>query len=192
MSGMEEFLSIFGNITILQVVQFVLAVVFVVLVYRQVKKYFQKKITEQNKRAAIDEQRDKQLKEALDSVHQYPKYRQQSLEIQEKLQAQIESLNQAQEALNQAQQELNKRMSDMEEAADRRERNKLRDLLLQNYRHYINPETNPSHSWTAMEAETFWELFRDYEAAGGNGYIHTEVLPAMQLLTVVDVKKQVT
>lgn len=185
MSGMEEFLSIFGNITILQVVQFVLAVVFVVLVYRQVKKYFQKKITEQNKRAAIDEQRDKQLKEALDSVRQYPKYRQQSLEIQEKLQAQIE-------ALNQAQQELNKRMSDMEEAADRRERNKLRDLLLQNYRHYINPETNPSHSWTAMEAETFWELFRDYEAAGGNGYIHTEVLPAMQLLTVVDVKKQVT
>ena len=183
MSGMEEFLSIFGNITILQVVQFVLAVVFVILVYRQVKKYFQRKITEQNKRAAIDEQRDKQLKEALDSVHQYPKYRQQSLEIQEKLQAQIESLNQAQ-------QELNKRMSEMEESADRRERNKLRDLLLQNYRHYINPETNPSHSWTAMEAETFWELFRDYEAAGGNGYIHTEVLPAMQLLTVVDVKNR--
>lgn len=182
MSGMEEFLSIFGNITILQVVQFVLAVVFVILVYRQVKKYFQRKITEQNKRAAIDEQRDKQLKEALDSVHQYPKYRQQSLEIQEKLQAQIESLNQAQ-------QELNKRMSEMEESADRRERNKLRDLLLQNYRHYINPETNPSHSWTAMEAETFWELFRDYEAAGGNGYIHTEVLPAMQLLTVVEMKK---
>ena len=180
---MEEFLSIFGNITILQVVQFVLAVVFVILVYRQVKKYFQRKITEQNKRAAIDEQRDKQLKEALDSVHQYPKYRQQSLEIQEKLQAQIESLNQAQ-------QELNKRMSEMEESADRRERNKLRDLLLQNYRHYINPETNPSHSWTAMEAETFWELFRDYEAAGGNGYIHTEVLPAMQLLTVVDVKNR--
>lgn len=179
---MEEFLSIFGNITILQVVQFVLAVVFVILVYRQVKKYFQRKITEQNKRAAIDEQRDKQLKEALDSVHQYPKYRQQSLEIQEKLQAQIESLNQAQ-------QELNKRMSEMEESADRRERNKLRDLLLQNYRHYINPETNPSHSWTAMEAETFWELFRDYEAAGGNGYIHTEVLPAMQLLTVVEMKK---
>lgn len=179
---MEEFLSIFGNITILQVVQFILAVVFIVLVYRQVKKYFQKKIAEQNKRAAIDEQRDKQLKEALDSVHQYPQYRQQSLEIQEKLQGQIE-------ALNQAQQELNKRMSDMEESADRRERNKLRDLLLQNYRHYINPETNPSHSWTAMEAETFWELFRDYEAAGGNGYIHSEVLPAMQLLTVVDMKK---
>lgn len=189
MQGMEEFLAIFGNITVLQVVQAVLAIVFIVLVYRQVKKYFQKKITEQNKRAAIEDQRDKQLKEALDSVHQYPKYRQQSLEIQEKLQSQIEALNQSQEALNQAQQELNRRLLEMEEASNRRERNKLRDLLLQNYRHYINPETNPSHSWTSMEAETFWELFRDYEAAGGNGYIHTEVLPAMQLLTVVEMKK---
>ena len=37
-----------------------------------------------------------------------------------------------------------------------------------------------------MESEAFWELFREYEDAGGNGYMHTEVLPAMELLTVVE------
>lgn len=57
---------------------------------------------------------------------------------------------------------------------------------MQNYRYYVNAETNPSHSWTKMESEAFWELFREYEDAGGNGYMHTEVLPAMELLTVVE------
>ena len=37
-----------------------------------------------------------------------------------------------------------------------------------------------------MESEAFWELFREYENAGGNGYMHTEVQPAMELLTIVD------
>lgn len=182
MQGMEEFLAIFGNATVLQIVQCILAVVFICLVYRQVKKYFQKKITEQNKRAAIEDQRDKQIQEALGAVHQYPKYRNQSLEIQKQLQAQIEELNKMQL-------ECSVRLSAMEEATKRRERNKLRDLLLQNYRHYTDPVANPSHSWSKMEAEAFWELFGDYEEAGGNGYMHTEVLPAMQLLTVVDIKK---
>ena len=53
---------------------------------------------------------------------------------------------------------------------------------MQNYRYYVRAETNPSHSWTQMESEAFWELFREYEEAGGNGYMHTEVLPAMELL----------
>lgn len=38
-----------------------------------------------------------------------------------------------------------------------------------------------------MEAEAFWELFRDYEDAGGDGYVHTEVQPAMERLTVLEV-----
>ena len=63
----------------------------------------------------------------------------------------------------------------MENDLKRRERNKLRARLLQSYRFYTNPERNPSQSWTRMEAEAFWELFRDYEDANGNGYIHTEV-----------------
>ena len=35
-----------------------------------------------------------------------------------------------------------------------------------------------------MEAEAFWGLFRDYEEAGGDGYMHTVVQPAMEKLRI--------
>lgn len=35
-----------------------------------------------------------------------------------------------------------------------------------------------------MEAEAFWELFKEYEDRGGNGYVHSVVQPAMNELTV--------
>jgi hypothetical protein len=80
-----------------------------------------------------------------------------------------------------------KRLIEMEEQNKKRERNKLRDRLLQNYRYYTNIETNPSQTWTEMESEVFWEMFKDYEEAGGNGYMHSTVLPEMERLIVVEV-----
>ena len=74
----------------------------------------------------------------------------------------------------------------IEEQNRRRERNKLRDRLLQSYRHYTSKDINPSQSWTKMEAKAFWELIRDYEDAGGNGYIHTVVQPAMECLHIIE------
>lgn len=125
--------------------------------------------------------RDIKLDEALDSVHQYPEYRKQSLEIQKKLESQIGELRSAQE-LN------NERLAKMEDDLKRRERNKLRSRLLESYRFYTNVERNPSQSWTRMEAEAFWELFRDYEDAGGNGYMHSEVQPAMERLKIIEME----
>ena len=63
-------------------------------------------------------------------------------------------------------------------------------MLLQNYRYYTNECQNPSKSWTKMEAEAFWELFREYEEAGGNGYMHTVVQPEMERLLVIELGKQ--
>ena len=37
-----------------------------------------------------------------------------------------------------------------------------------------------------MESEAFWDLFKEYEEADGDGYMHTEVQPAMNLLTVLE------
>ena len=37
-----------------------------------------------------------------------------------------------------------------------------------------------------MEKNAFDELFKEYENAGGNGYMHTVVKPAMDALDVVD------
>ncbi|MCB7303115.1 hypothetical protein [Bariatricus massiliensis] len=62
--------------------------------------------------------------------------------------------------------------------------NELRDRLLQGYRYYTCASTNPSRTWNEMEADAFWKMFRDYENRGGNGYMHTDVEPAMRKLPI--------
>lgn len=173
MNGLDAFLNVFGDITVLQVVEIFLAAGCVYVLYKRIKKV----LIEQHEAQKL---KDEQLKEALDGVHKYPEYRQQSVEIQQELQRDIQELRDTQ-------QKIIERLTDMEEQKKRRERNKLRDLLLQNYRYYTNVETNPSQSWSKMEAEAFWELFSDYEDMGGNGYMKSDVMPAMQKLIVIEV-----
>ena len=172
MTGLTEFKDLFGDITVLSVIETLLAVVFLVFIGKKVRDYLIKK-------HEMDRLRDEQIKEALEAVRKYPEYRQQSIRIQELLEGEIQELRQMQEDQSQ-------RLLDMEETTKRRERNKLRDRLLQNYRYYTNKEENPSQSWTRMESEAFWELFRDYEDAGGDGFMHTEVQPAMEHLTIIE------
>lgn len=173
MKGMDEFLRIFGDITVFNIVEVLCAFAFLYFVYKKVSDF----LIQQHEAQKL---KDAQLKEALDGVHKYPEYRKQSLEIQKEFKDEIS-------ALKISQQEIMQRLIAMEEQNKKRERNKLRDRLLQNYRYYTNIEKNPSQTWTKMESEAFWEMFKDYEEAGGNGYIHSEVLPAMERLIVVEV-----
>ena len=183
MKGIDAFIAMFGEITILTVVEFVLSVALVYAVYKKVNSF----IIQQHEARKL---KDAQLQEALDGVHKYPEYRQQSVEIQQELKGDIQELRESQQELRQTQQDIIKHLTEIEEQNKRKERNKLRDLLLQNYRYYTNKETNPSQSWSKMEAEAFWELFGDYEDAGGNGYMRTIVMPAMQCLSVTEVGKR--
>ena len=172
LTGFDEFVKVFGEISLLSVIELILAAIFLYLIYKKTRDHLIK-VHESEKK------RDEQIEEALKAVRKYPEYRKQSVQIQKKLEGEIQTLRKSQE-------ENMKRLIAMEELTQRRERNKLRDRILQNYRFYTNPETNPSMSWTRMECEAFWELFRDYEEAGGNGYVHTEVLPAMEKLIIIE------
>lgn len=176
MTGYDEFVNLFGDITVLNVLQVILAVVFLYFVYKKVRDYLIKRYED-------DKKKDAQLKEALDAISKYPQYRQQSIEIQQKLESEIQGLRLAQE-------ENNERLRKMEDAQMKLERNKLRDRLLQSYRFYTDKAKNPTLSWSRMEAEAFWELFGEYEERGGDGFVHTEVQPAMNRLTVVEVDEQ--
>lgn len=173
MTGFDEFKEVFGSITVLNAVEIILAAVFLYLLYRQVSKFI-------IGRHEAQEEKDEQLKTALDAVSKYPEYRAQSIKIQKELQAEID-------ALKSAQSEQISRLKKMEDDQTRRERNRLRDRLLQSYRHYTDPAYNPSGSWNRMEAEAFWEMFSDYEDAGGDGYMHSIVQPAMNLLKIVEI-----
>lgn len=173
MKGYDEFVKLFGDISLLHLVELILAASFLIYIGKKTRDYL-------IKRHEAELKKEDALKEALEGVRKYPEYRKQSIQIQELLESEIQ-------ALREMQKESNERLTRMEEETRRRERNKLRDRLLQNYRHYANKEINPSQAWTKMEAEAFWALFRDYEEAGGNGYMHSVVQPAMELLTVSDV-----
>jgi len=168
----QSFIDAFGNITVLDVAIFIAAIVFLILCYRKVKDYLIAKHD-------ADKLRDEQLKEALTAVRKYPEYRKQSIQIQHELEDENCAVRKDIQALT-------KRIEKMEEDTKRRERNKIRDRLLQNYRYYTNTETNPTQSWSRMEADAFWELFKEYEENGGDGYMHSEVQPAMNKLTIIE------
>ena len=173
MDGLEEFERVFGSVTVMDVVVLLIALAFLYTIYKRVSKVLVE-------RYEARKEKDKQLKTALDAVSKYPEYRAQSIKIQKELQGDIDRLRKAQE-------QNTERLEKMESDQIRRERNRIRDRLLQSYRYYTNPASNPDKSWNRMEAEAFWELFGDYERAGGNGYMHTIVQPAMNLLNIVEV-----
>lgn len=165
MEGMEEFRVLFGGVTLWQVVELGLALGFALALYKKVKNYILE-------RHDAEQTRDEQLAKALDSISKYPEYRAQSLKIQDELRGEIAELRSSQQQTAQ-------RLLEMEESQRMLERNKLRDRLLQGYKYYT-----AQGEWTIMEAEAFWELFREYESRGGNGYMHRVVEPTMRALPV--------
>lgn len=172
MVNTDAFIEVFGGFTVADALKFIMALCFLVYVGNEVRKYFIKKHD-------AEEQKNAQLHKALEAVEKYPEYRKQSVEIQQKLENEIQGLRKSQE-------ESIKRLDKMESDMKRRERNKCRDTLLQNFRYFTSKEKNPMQAWTRMEAEAFWDLFRDYEDMDGNGYVHTEVQPAMNLLDIIE------
>ena len=186
MTGLEEFKALFGNVTVASLVELGLVAVFLVKIWRKVKEYLdrrnedwlaEEKAKETRKRA--DEERDQKLDKALAAIDKYPEYRAQSLRVQRELEDKIGALTKSQDANTE-------KLHQMEENQKRESRNRLRDILLERHRYYTDPARNPGQSWTTMEAEAFWELFGDYERAGGDGYMHSVVQPAMNRLRIDD------
>ena len=173
----DAFIQVFGDVTLLEIVLCGGAVLFMLAMYKKFSDHIVKKHDE-------EQERDAKLEEAYDGVHnRYPEYRQQSLQIQKDLTARMDSMGAAIDGLVQS-------LANMKEVTDRRDRSRLKDRLLQAYRYYTNEDSNPSHTWTNMEAEAFWDMFSDYEDAGGDGFMHTTVQPEMQKLKVIYVSSK--
>lgn len=179
MTGLEQFLENFGHITLAQIVSVALALTFVFLIYKQIKKYVDLKVAEHEKQKKEDELKKQKLEEAWNATQKYPEYRKQSIQIQALLESEIQEIREGLQAMM-------SRFEEIENQNKKRECSKLRDMLLQNYRYYTSAQHNPSKSWTKMESDAFWELFREYEEAGGDGHMHTVVQPAMERLEIID------
>lgn len=171
-TGMDEFLGIFGNITIAQVVAFLAACVFLFVIGKKIIVYF-------NNRIELGKKRDKDIATALAEVAKYPEYRKQSISVQQELQGEINALRETIDKNTQ-------RMEEIETGNKQRELNRIRNKLIESYNYYTSERRNPASAWTEMESQSFWSMFEDYEALDGDGYVHTTVEPVMRALEVID------
>ena len=179
MSGLDEFNALFGNITLSQPVMALSPMGFGIAASRHLKTYLDKRYADKQAKDEAEKSRNEQIKEALEAVSHYPEYREQSKKIQQELKTELGKIR---ESL----QDLSTRVDTMEKGRKEEDLHKLRDLLIKAYNYYADPEKNPSGAWTRMEAESFWDLFYDYEAKGGDGYIHSTVQPAMERLRIIE------
>ena len=112
-------------------------------------------------------------------------YRQQSLDKQANIEQHFNEIDKKIDNLIELINEQRKEINAQHEETRDIKKNELREKLLQMYRTYTSKDLNPEQEWSEMEAEVFWDLFKDYEKLGGNGFMHNTVKPAMQTLKVV-------
>ena len=131
------------------------------------------------------EKMEERLAKVEEAVGHYPEYRAQSLKIQNQLEQAdghiLEVCDSIKSAVIANGENLDKRLDDLE----RRERNSLRAKILDEYRLYTDERKNPKQAWTEMEHHSFFKLVEYYESLGGNDYVHSTVLPAMNELDVI-------
>lgn len=130
-------------------------------------------------------ERDNRIAALQAAVDALPSYRAQSLQIQTQLQNAdheiLEACNVIKESVLENRQVLDLRLDRLE----RREKNALRQKILNEHRIFTDEHMNPMQAWTEMEHHSFFKLVEDYEDLGGNDYVHSEVLPAMNRLRVI-------
>ena len=132
-----------------------------------------------------NQERDNKIADLQAAVDALPGYRAQSLQIQKQLKQSdkdiLDACKEIKDSVLESQHILNQRLDRLES----REKNALRAKILNEYRVFTDIEKNPMKAWSEMEHHSFFELVKDYEDLNGNDYVHSEVLPAMNRLTVI-------
>ena len=131
------------------------------------------------------EQNIKELQEVVDNL---PKYREQSLQIQAELKEADVSVKELCETIKNEVVENRKEVMQKLDRLEEREKNALRAKILEEHRFYTDEQRNPLKAWSEMEEHSFRKLVEDYEALGGNDYVHEIVLPDMNRLDVISMQ----
>ena len=118
-------------------------------------------------------------------VDNLPKYREQSLKIQEELKQTDVSIVDLCKTIKDEVMANRKEVLTKLERLEEREKNALRAKILEEHRLYTDESKNPTKSWSEMEEHSFRKLVEDYEAVGGNDYVHDIVIPDMNRLYVI-------
>ena len=181
MTGVEQFESLFGSVTLSQLIIAAGALVFLWRCFAEIKKYLDKRYASKQEKDEREKERSEQLREALNAINEYPKYREQSRQIQERLNKQIAAINSRLDNID-------ARLETTEGIQKKEKLSELKNEIVNAFRYYTDPVKNPSKSLTRIEYDAFFGLVESYEARGGDGYVHTELIPAMERLTVIEME----
>lgn len=111
----------------------------------------------------------------LEAIHKIGDVQKDSEEGDRKLAKSIDTLTDKVDALA-------LQLDKMQEKADANNRSDLKDKIATLYRKYHNEQ-----KWTEMEKETFSDLIKSYEDAGGvNSFVHTKCLPEMYTWEIIE------
>ena len=182
MKADEAFLSIFGDLTILHVVEFLFAMYFIIRVSMDAIKFINRKHDE-------EQQKSEDLAEALNGVRQMPKYRADSIRIQGQLEQKIVDV---QTEMNNKFEDVTKkfdavmdRLDIMDAENKKRARNRIREELMQGHRMFTDPTKNPMKAWSSLEHDSWFALYEDYLECDGNGDMQNRICPEMNNLDVI-------
>ena len=146
---------------------------------REEERQEKERLMEDNK---LRDEKIARLEEAVDAL---PAYRQKSKEIQEELQATDKEIVDLCGAIRDSVIQNRIEVLDKLQRLEDREKNALRAKILEEHRLYTDDSRNPMKAWSEMEEHSFREIVKDYEALGGNDYVHHVVLPEMNRLYVI-------
>ena len=152
---------------------------------KELKKQRALEAEREAQRIKENQERDAKIASLEAAVAALPGYRAQSLQIQAQLQSTDKTIldlcADIKDSVKENQDVLNYRLDRLE----KREKNTYRAKILDEYRLFTDERKNPMKAWSEREHHAFFELVKDYEDLGGNDYVHSTVLPAMNELEVV-------
>ena len=134
---------------------------------------------------------EQNIKKLQDVVDKLPQYREQSLQIQAELKEADVSVKELCETIKNEVVENRKEVMQKLNRLEEREKNALRAKILEEHRFYTDEQRNPLKAWSEMEEHSFRKLVEDYEALGGNDYVHEIVLPDMNLLDIISMQDSI-
>ena len=178
----EAFINMFGDLTILHVVEFFFAMYFIIRISVDIIKFINKKHDEEQQKSA-------DLAEALAGVRQMPKYRQDSIEIRGQLEQKITDVhNEVTDKFDDVTKKFDAvmdRLNAMDAENKKRARNRIREELMQGHRMFTDPIKNPMKAWSSLEHDSWFARYDDYLDCGGNGDMQHRICPEMNNLDVI-------
>jgi len=178
----EALINMFGNLTVLHVVEFLFAMYFIIRVSMDAIKFINKKHDEEQQKSA-------DLAEALAGVRQMPQYRDDSVKIRGQLEQKIEDVH---DEMNNKFDDVTKkfdavmdRLDKMDAESKKRARNRIREELMRGHRMFTDPTKNPMKAWSSLEHDSWFALYEDYLDCKGNGDMQYRICPEMNNLDII-------